>query len=122
MKLHRLIRSGAEREADRPDYLMPYREDGDGVHVELEHHHLHKMDVADPPEVGTEVEFHGRGHVTHVRSEDTEDGVRHHVRVHLTHGGMEHNSSRESERQKLRGDLEKATADSGKVQMAAARR
>ena len=69
---------------DGPEY--PY-----GLRIHLDHESMKKLGMKDMPEVGSEVGFHGKAHVTGARAEKREgsDDTRH-VELQMTHLGIHH--------------------------------
>ena len=80
----------------------------DGPTLHLSHEHIRALKMDTPLSHGTEVEFHGVGHVSDSSShEDMEGEPRHSMTITLHRAGMEH----ESDEAEAGGGLRKELAD-----------
>lgn len=104
MKLHRLA---APQKRGKSDESAEMREP-EGIEIHVSHDHMGQMGMDEPPRAGTEIEMHGRGHVVASHTEEVDGKPRHHIRVRLTHAGMEHEPGADDRKMQLRGDIEKA--------------
>jgi len=109
MKLHSLRQTKADRKATESarEERMEEMSEPEGIEIHVSHEHMQKMGMDDPPKSGTEVELHGRGHVVSSHTEDVGGKPRHHMRIRLTHAGVEHEGN-EPPRDGIRRDLARA--------------
>lgn len=126
MKLHSLRQTKADRnaaETAREERMEEMREP-EGIEVHISHDHMQKMGMGQPPRSGTEVELHGRGHVVASHTEDVNGEPRHHMRIRLTHAGVDADDGDEPRGKGIRAELtaaESKVRDGGKVKLAALR-
>lgn len=106
-RLHSLAKTKADRDHEESarDEMMEEMQEPEGIEMHLDHHHMQKMGMKEPPASGSEVEFHGRGHVVSSESRDVGGTTRHHMRIRLTHGAIEHDE--EPDHGSLRRELAK---------------
>lgn len=118
VKMVKLEKSAADKRADKDadgsPKIVDVPDEHSGVTVNLDHHHLMKMGVEGGLKAGDKVEMPMRGHVIRSESRSTDDGEKHSATLHMTHGGMDWEGSKEDERQDLRGEIAK-NADKAKA-------
>ena len=112
VKMVRLEKSAsdrkAEQDADGQPGIASVVPDGDsGITLHLDHHHLEKLGVGGGLKSGGKVELSGKGTVLRSESRSTEDGDKHSATIHLSHGNMDYEGSKDDERADLRGEIEK---------------
>lgn len=116
VKMVSFKKSAADRDEEKTALgeggLATVPAENEGVHVNLDHHHLKKLGVDGDLRGGDDVEFHGRGKVERSETHSGPDGDRHSATLRLHKGAIEHDlgeRDRGDERGKLRGEIEKNT-------------
>src|SRR6185312_7773188 len=109
VKMVKLEKSAADKradsDADGSSKIIDVPDEHSGVTVNLDHHHLMKMGVGGGLRAGDKVEMPMRGSVIRSESRSTPEGERHSATVHMTHGGMDWEGSKDNERAGLRDEI-----------------
>ncbi|MHB8272831.1 hypothetical protein [Bradyrhizobium sp.] len=116
VKMVRLEKTASDRKAEKDALgeggIASVTPDGDsGISIHLDHHHLEKMGIGGGLKAGGKVELTGKGTVLRSESRSTPEGDRHSATIHLSHGGMDYEGSKDDEKSDLRGEIEKNAAD-----------
>jgi len=91
MKMYPLKKSDADQKADDAELRsgVGHNEEGE-IEVHLDHHHLKNMKIDGPLPHGHPVTFHGEGEVVESGTRDSDGTPRHHMRIRLHKGNLEH--------------------------------
>src|SRR6185312_4671905 len=88
--------------------------DDEGVAIHLDHDHLTKLGVGGSLKSGDKVGFSGAGKVERSETRTDKDGERHSATIRLHRGSVDHDASRDDQREELRGEIAKNAEAAGK--------
>jgi hypothetical protein len=98
---------GEEKDALASPGIASVASEHEGVHVNLDHHHLKNLGVEKGMKAGDKVDFHGRGTVQRFDTHDDKSGTRQSATLHFDKGAIEHEADRDEERDDLKNEIVK---------------
>ena len=113
VKMVSLKKSKAERGAEKdalsssPGGIAKVDSEHEGVHVNLDHHHLKNLGVEKGMKAGDKIDFHGRGTVQRYEMHDDKGGAKSSATLHFDKGALEHDADRDEERDDLKNEIVK---------------
>jgi hypothetical protein len=113
VKMVSLKKSKVDRDVEKnalsssPGGIASPPSEHEGVHVNLDHHHLKNLGVEKGMKAGDKVDFHGRGTVKSYETHDDKGGAKSSAILHFDKGAIEHDADRDEERDDLKSEIVK---------------